>query len=286
MMLGDEAKRFQSGKLCDFAPELSPSSMTWSKLCEILNSGYFKPQCRIANRLVFYEMKQNRMTVPQLSRELRRRAALCHPAVAEYDLITHFVSALRAPLRHLCGTDPTGAEWVDLNALVVFATVKEADLSYTDDAGARSAAASIATANTSGRASCGAGARAGSRAPSVGGKREQALVALMVAYPSALLPLPMQAAPISAPPMPYLLSSGLLAGAFTATVHTALAGTAAHMLLTLRRGAPPPAATPRGSPLTRTEELAGLMHHDQTPFGLVNTLSRTPWCLSLLLLVL
>ncbi len=108
------------------------------------------------------------MSVPELSHELRRRAALCQPAVAEHDLITHFIGALRAPLRRVCGTDPTGSEWVDLNALVIFATIKEADLSLGDDyAGVRSAAATptaaTAAATTSARTS--AGARSGSRAP-------------------------------------------------------------------------------------------------------------------------
>ncbi len=112
------------------------------------------------------------MSLPELSRELRRRAALCQPAVAEHDLITHFIGALRAPLRRVCGTDPTGSEWVDLNALVIFATIKEADLFMGDDyAGVRSAAATptaaAAAATTSARTS--AGARSGSRAPSVGG---------------------------------------------------------------------------------------------------------------------
>ena len=42
------------------------------------------------------------------SRELR------HPpvppaAVAEYDLITHFLAAMRASFRRVCGTNPTGA---------------------------------------------------------------------------------------------------------------------------------------------------------------------------------
>lgn len=114
-MLGDEAKRFLSGKLRDLAPALTPSNMTWSKFCEILNSGYFKPQCRVANRVAVYELKQNRMAVPELSRELRRRASLCHPAVAEHDLITHLIAALRPSLRRICGTDPAGAEWTDLN---------------------------------------------------------------------------------------------------------------------------------------------------------------------------
>ncbi len=176
-MLGDEAKRYMSGKLRDLAPEMTPSTMTWSEFGKILNAGYFKPQCRVANRVAVYELKQNRMSVPELSRELRRRAALCQPAVAEHDLITHFIGALRAPLRRVCGTDPTGSEWVDLNALVTFATIKEADLSLGDDyAGVRSGAATptaaTAAATTSARTS--AGARSGSRAPSVGGKRKQA----------------------------------------------------------------------------------------------------------------
>lgn len=113
------------------------------------------------------------MTVPELSRELRRRASLCHPAVAEHDLITHFIAALKTSLRRICGTDPSGAEWNDLNSLVTFATIKEADLSLGDDAGVRSAAATPSTSTAApGRAS--AGAPTGSRAPSVGSKRKQA----------------------------------------------------------------------------------------------------------------
>ena len=87
------------------------------------------------------------------------------------------------------------------------------------------------------------------------------LVAVMVAPPSALLLLATQAAQkFGTPPMPNLPSRGLLAAAFTAIAHTVLAGTATHTLLTLRRSGPPPMATPRGRPLTPTEELAGLMH--------------------------
>lgn len=68
------------------------------------------------------------MPVPELSCELHRRAALCHPAAAEHNLITHFIAALRTSLRRVCGIDPYWYEWIDLNALVTFATVKKVDL--------------------------------------------------------------------------------------------------------------------------------------------------------------
>ena len=42
-MLGDEAKRYMSEKLCDLASELTPGTMTWSEIDKILNAGYFKP---------------------------------------------------------------------------------------------------------------------------------------------------------------------------------------------------------------------------------------------------
>ncbi len=104
------------------------------------------------------------MTVPELSRELRRCASPCHPAVAEHDMITHLIAALRPTLRRICGTDPAGAEWTEANALVNFATIKEADHSLGTDEVVRSAAADAST---------GAAVNSGSRAPSVGGKRER-----------------------------------------------------------------------------------------------------------------
>ncbi len=58
---------------------------------------------------------------------------VCHPAVAEHDLVTHFIAALQPALRRIFGTDPAGAEWSDLNALVNFANVKEVDLSLGTD---------------------------------------------------------------------------------------------------------------------------------------------------------
>ena len=129
-LLTGDAEIFLASKLNDLKARTGATlpSMTWDEFQIMLIEGYCKPELNISARTALNSLRQNRLTVPDLARELRRLSSRISPAVTVAEQVYVFLMALKPELRLACGAHPSGREWTNLHDLVQLATLTEANL--------------------------------------------------------------------------------------------------------------------------------------------------------------
>ena len=108
-LLTGDAKPFLTSKLADLHTRTGVTlpTMTWDQFRSIMIEGCCKPELNISARAALHALRQDRLSVPDLARELRRLVSKIHPAVDVPEQIFVFLTALRPSLRRSCGSHPS-----------------------------------------------------------------------------------------------------------------------------------------------------------------------------------
>lgn len=119
-----QLRLFFSNRGC--AEGMEVANMSWEEFKHIMTNGYASVKLGRAARVELYNLKQGKMTVPELSRELRRRVGKVPNLVTEHEQIFVFVNALRADIAGLCQAKQDGSDWDNLDKVLSYAATQEA----------------------------------------------------------------------------------------------------------------------------------------------------------------
>ncbi len=96
-LLTGDAKPYRTNKLAELhaRTDVNLPTMDWEKFRSVMVKGYCKPELNISARTAMHALRLDRLSVPDLARELRRLVSKVHPAVDVPEQTFVFWTALR-----------------------------------------------------------------------------------------------------------------------------------------------------------------------------------------------